>query len=170
MGQVDKNSASLWWMCSANEKAEQMAIDQWEARRGRGDISIPGLRFITPGPCLAARHYKISKLVDAKIAMRGRMMHNNRKMGCIYSGIWNHYNNIWRFLSLFIRCCIITAWQRITTSITSYRLFGFVSSGWPQLPPHPGECRCRAWWPGHRVSSGPDPVLRWDVSKQELKG
>ena len=108
----------------------------------------------------------VSKLVDAKIAMRGRMMHNNRKMGCIYSAIWNDYNNIWRFLSLFIRCCIITAWQRITTSITSYRLFGFVSSGWPQLPPHPGECRCRAWWPGHRVSSGPDPVLRWDVSRE----
>ena len=75
MGQVDKTSASLWGMCSANEMAEQMIIDQWEERRGRGDISIPGLRFITPRPCLAARHNKISKLVDAKIAMRGRMMH-----------------------------------------------------------------------------------------------
>ena len=75
MGQVDKNSASLWGMFSANEMAEQMIIDQREARRGKGDISIPGLRFITPGPCLAARHYKISKLVDAKIAMRGRIVH-----------------------------------------------------------------------------------------------
>ena len=37
----------------------------------RGDIRIPGLRFITPGPCLAARDNKISKLVDGKIATRG---------------------------------------------------------------------------------------------------
>ena len=38
---------------------------------GMGDIRIPGLRFITPGPCLAARDNKISKLVDGKIATRG---------------------------------------------------------------------------------------------------
>ena len=51
---------------------EYMIIDQWEARPGRGDINIPGPRFITPVPCLAARDNKISKLVDAEIAMRAR--------------------------------------------------------------------------------------------------
>ena len=73
MGQVDKNSASLWGLCSANEMAEHMIIDQSEARPDRGDINIPGPRFITPVPCLAARHNKIPKLVDAKIAITLRV-------------------------------------------------------------------------------------------------